>query len=303
MIIRNFLFHRVTDEKDQLWPPMTPRLFEKIIKTLSNNYHIVNLESFVAQPQQHKKRLASVMFDDGYKDNIDFAAPILKKYACPASFYIATDCIDRNLPTWTYLMDFTLQHTQKPAVELPYDYVPVHFKKLPLASVLTAHVKKLKPWMKSLPNYQRLQIMELILEQCNDVQIPSNQMLSWDEVRQLHTEGFNIGSHTHTHPMLARLHDEQEIKAELHLSFEKITQHLGTPPVTISYPIGSYDARVMALSKQAGYNLGLAVEQRFYQTGKDPLFAIPRVELYDEPWYKVSGRINGIYNYIKRLWK
>ena len=42
------------------------------------------------------------MFDDGYKDNIEYAAPILRQFKCPASFYVVTDCIDRNVPTWTY---------------------------------------------------------------------------------------------------------------------------------------------------------------------------------------------------------
>lgn len=303
MVVRNFLFHRVTDEQDRLWPPMTPRLFERIIKTLSRNYHVINLETFIEQPRQHKKPIASVLFDDGYKDNIVFAAPILKKYNCPASFYIATDCIDRNLPTWTYMIDFALQHTRKPVLELPYEYVPETLKKLALSDSPTAEVRKLKPWMKRLPNFQRLQAMQGILDQCNDVEIPRNQMMTWNDVQQLHAAGFTIGSHTHTHPMLAKLDDAQEIEAELHEPFKKIARHIGTAPVAISYPIGSYDERVIALSKKAGYKLGLAVEQRFCNTGKDDLFAIPRVELYQEPWYRVQTRMNGIYNFVKRLWK
>ncbi|MBK7956947.1 MAG: polysaccharide deacetylase family protein [Bacteroidetes bacterium] len=35
-------------------------------------------------------------FDDGYLDNLEYAAPILAKYKVPASFYVVTDCIDQN---------------------------------------------------------------------------------------------------------------------------------------------------------------------------------------------------------------
>ena len=54
-----------------------------------------------------------ILFDDGYKDNLDFAAPILSRYQCPASFYVVTQCIDQNIPTWTYQVDYLFQYTRQ----------------------------------------------------------------------------------------------------------------------------------------------------------------------------------------------
>jgi hypothetical protein len=73
-------------------------------------------------------------------------------------------------------------------------------------------------------------------------------------------------------------------------------------PLAISYPIGSFDERVTRLATQAGYKYGLAVEQKFYRYQQDGLMAIPRVELYQEPWWKVSLRLNGVYQKAKQLW-
>jgi hypothetical protein len=73
MLLRNFLFHRVTTDKDEMWPPMQPQLFDRIIRQLTNEFRVVPLENYLAAPSNYiykKKKLATVLFDDGYKDNI-----------------------------------------------------------------------------------------------------------------------------------------------------------------------------------------------------------------------------------------
>jgi len=72
MVVRNFLFHRVSDEKDTMWPPMTVGLFKKIIRQLTEDFLVVPLESYLDDPGafQTKRKIATVLFDDGFKDNI-----------------------------------------------------------------------------------------------------------------------------------------------------------------------------------------------------------------------------------------
>ncbi|MEK7226284.1 MAG: polysaccharide deacetylase family protein [Bacteroidota bacterium] len=271
MVIRNFLFHRVSDETDAMWPPMKVALFKKIIRHLTENFLVVPLEHYLNDPGafQTKRKIATVLFDDGYKDNIEFAAPVLAQYKCPASFYVVTDCIDRNIPTWTYLVDSALAGTAKQVIELAFDFVPEKFRKLDIKR--NPLIKEIKPWMKKLSNPERLHIMQSILEQCNDVET-KGAMMSWDEIRQLKQHGFIIGSHSHTHPMLASLQNESEISDELRISAKRILEETGNLPQTISYPIGSFDDRVVRLSKENGYTYGLAVEQQFYRPDKDDIF-------------------------------
>lgn len=307
MRIRNFLFHRVSNEADAMWPPMKPGLFEKIIAALTKNYSVVPLEHYLDDPGAFStnRKIATVLFDDGYKDNIETAVPILSKYKCPASFYVVTDCIDRNVPTWTYLIDNVFSKTKKNEVELNYDFVPARFKVVSFNINVSVNqqVKEVKPWLKSLSNPQRLTILQSLFQQCDDVPPPENKMMNWNDIRQLANSGFVIGSHSHSHPMLASLQNESEIKDELGLSGEKIKQELGNFPRTISYPIGSFDERVIRISEKEGYKYGLAVEQQFFNTQKKDLYRIPRVELYQEPWWKVQMRMSGIYSRIKRIWR
>ncbi len=306
MIIRNFLFHRVSDEADAMWPPMKPFLFEEIVRWLTRHYSVVPLEHYLDDPGafQAKKNIATVLFDDGYKDNIEYAAPILEKFKCPASFYVVSDCIDKNIPTWTYVIDNVFMKTRKQHIELNHDFVPGPFKSIPLQlnDQPNPLVKEVKPWLKKLTNPQRLSVIETILSQCNDVEMPGKKMMNWNDIRELDQGGFIIGSHSHTHPLLASLQNESEIRDELKISAQRILKELGKFPKTISYPIGSFDERVARLSQAEGYHYGLAVDQQFFKFGKDDLFKIPRVELYQEPWWKVQLRMRGIYSRLKKIW-
>ncbi len=306
MNIRNFLFHRVSPDFDPLWPPMQPDLFAKIIRYLTGNFRVILLEDYLRDPSRYKneKNIATISFDDGYLDNLEIAVPILKRYRCPASFYVVTDSIDQNLPTWTYITDYVFQH-EKNWIKLEGDYVPPNFSDMSWSNLEEGieWAKKVKPWMKSLPNHNRLEVMEALMKQHHSKEFPRNMMMNWNQVRELQTAGFYVSSHSHTHPMLASLQDENEILEELQSSSNILEKQLGHRPLTISYPIGSFDDRVIKAAGLAGYKYGLAVEQRFYRTETDSVFAIPRVELYQEAWWKSRMRISGLYQTVKKLVK
>ncbi len=306
MNIRNFLFHRVSPESDPLWPPMQPDLFEKIIRYLTGNFRVILLEDYLRDPSRYKneKNIATISFDDGYLDNLEIAAPILKRYRCPASFYVVTDSIDQNLPTWTYITDHVFQQ-EKNSIKLDGDHVPLNFSEISWSNAEEGieWARKVKPWMKSLPNHHRRQVMNALMVQHKGKEFPRNMMMNWDQVRELEKAGFYVSSHSHTHPMLASLQDENEIMEELKRSADILEKQLGHRPLTISYPIGSFDERVIKAAGDAGYKYGLAVEQRFYRTESDNLFSIPRVELYQEAWWKSRMRISGLYQTVKKLVK
>jgi hypothetical protein len=69
-MVRNFLFHRVSPERDELWDPMDVALFEKRVFLLSlPRYHVMLMEDFILSSNTAPKRnIATISFDDGYKD-------------------------------------------------------------------------------------------------------------------------------------------------------------------------------------------------------------------------------------------
>lgn len=82
--------------------------------------------------------------------------------------------------------------------------------------------------------------------------------MGWDEVRALRDAGWEIGSHTVTHPRLTDLGDDA-LAAELGESRERLEDELGQRCRSIAYPYGDVDARVVAVARAAGYDTGAAL--------------------------------------------
>ena len=304
MDIYNFLFHRVSPKRDLLWDPMDVLLFEKCIKYISQKFKVVQFEQFAQSNIKHemKGKYATIMFDDGYKDNISYALPILEKYKIKASFYLVTDCIENNIPTWTHIIDHTFQCSQKKDIELPFDFLPAELRTQNFIEKTQRiqFARKLKPFLKGISQDERKMVLSEISSQLSDVELPK-LMMNWDDARLLVKKGHYVGSHTVSHDMLASIKSIEEIEFELRESRKKIQTELGYAPLTISYPIGSYDDRTISLSSKLGYKFGLAVKQEVFKTKDTNLFEISRIELYNESWFKTRLRINHTLENLKRI--
>lgn len=82
--------------------------------------------------------------------------------------------------------------------------------------------------------------------------------MGWDELRALAAAGWEIGSHTRSHPRLSQLADE-EIEKELRESRRECEERMGTGCASIAYPYSDYDERVVKLAGQVGYRFGATV--------------------------------------------
>lgn len=303
-MIRNFLFHRVNPQRDKLWDPMSIELFDKCIGYISRKYNVVQFEELAFSDKyiNPKKKIATIMFDDGYKDNIDYASPILKKHNVKASFYVVTECIDKNTPTWTHILEHLFQFTSIVNIEINFDFLPQELKinKLQSHEERLRYVSKLKPFLKTLSHEKRQLVLDRVIETYNDIVLPK-LMMNWDDLRKLHRDGHYIGSHTVTHCMLGTMNNENDITTELVLSGKRIEEELGYFPLTISYPVGSFNKTTKELAKKAGYKIGLAVKQNVHHPKIDDLFEVSRIELYNEPWWKTRLRITNTLENIKSL--
>jgi peptidoglycan/xylan/chitin deacetylase (PgdA/CDA1 family) len=76
--------------------------------------------------------------------------------------------------------------------------------------------------------------------------------MSWDQLAELADEGWEIGSHTKSHPHLPTL-DDSALDTELAESREILEDRLGRPCETLAYPYGDHDARVIEAAERAGY--------------------------------------------------
>ena len=308
MKIKIFLFHRVSPKRDPLWDPISPERFDSIIRYITKTHYVVSLENQILSNKDElkiSKKLAAIVFDDGYKDFLEYALPILKKYNCPSSMYIVTDCVNKQAPPWTYILDYHFLNSEKLEIKLNIDLLPKALQINTFSNLNSklSFAKDFKLYLKKIVNSKRVQLYQQAIESFNDVNIPSDLMLSWNDLKQIKKESVEIGSHTVTHPLLAQLEDESEITEEIKGSGIIIQQQLGHFPKTISYPVGSYNGLVKKIAKESGYKLGLAVNQTFYNSNTSDIFEIPRVELYNQNFIKMNLRIAGIASTINNWTK
>jgi peptidoglycan/xylan/chitin deacetylase (PgdA/CDA1 family) len=101
--------------------------------------------------------------------------------------------------------------------------------------------------------------------------------LAWGQLEELREAGWEIGSHTLSHPNLIRC-DDASLREELERSRKTIAARLGKCE-TIAYPYGSADERVAAAAALAGYRAGCTLS-RFHRVN-EPLRR-PRIALFAE---------------------
>ena len=127
------------------------------------------------------------------------------------------------------------------------------------------------------------------------------EAMSWSDLRFLAAQGWEIGSHTRTHPRLTQL-DDAELSTELEGSRLECASNLGIACDTIAYPYGDVDARVAAAASAAGYTAAAALSSSLRPDGPHRW---PRVGIYhgDRMWrfrLKVDRRVRRIR--ASRLW-
>jgi peptidoglycan/xylan/chitin deacetylase (PgdA/CDA1 family) len=101
--------------------------------------------------------------------------------------------------------------------------------------------------------------------------------LGWPELRALADGGWEVGSHTCSHPHLTALSDGAELDRELTASKAACEEGMGRPCGSIAYPYGDVDTRVIAAARAAGYDYGAALPKRH---GSRDRLDWPRVGVY-----------------------
>ncbi|MEV0222527.1 polysaccharide deacetylase family protein [Streptomyces sp. NPDC050704] len=102
-----------------------------------------------------------------------------------------------------------------------------------------------------------------------------DEMLDWDQVRELADADVEIGGHSHTHPQLDQLTDDA-LRFEVLRCKEIVADELGTRPVSFAYPYGYSSRRVRQMVREAGFGQSLAVGNSLARRRQGP-YALRRV--------------------------
>ena len=96
-------FHRVNDRSADDPITKSPKDYRRFCRFFKQHFDVVPLAAFLARLERREsvEGLLVITHDDGYLDNLEEAAPILRDLQLPATFFVTTDFIEsQTVPHW-----------------------------------------------------------------------------------------------------------------------------------------------------------------------------------------------------------
>jgi peptidoglycan/xylan/chitin deacetylase (PgdA/CDA1 family) len=260
---------------------VTPASFEQHVAYLSSRYRVLPLPDAVSCLRSGKSLPANavaITFDDGYADNLA-AARVLSRYGVSATFYITAGCLNGEAPFWPAEIRQLLARVTAPAIELT-----AAGSRLSIPCATEAERRNALRTLARLFKSHPIPVRELLREQLRSVAGGAETksfMLSWDELREMHRLGMDIGAHTVTHPNLPNA-GRDHASVEITGSKARLQREVDAPVTMFSYPNGGaerYMTREIAeLVQEAGFEAATTSWNGFAGPGSD-LFALERVQV------------------------
>lgn len=293
-----FMIHRVQPARQDRFQPnahleITPEFLRTTVERIrANNYEIISLDEAVSRLKSGygQTRYAVLTFDDGYRDNLEIAYPLLKELEAPFTIFVASGLVDGEAELWWLALERIIAEND----EITFisgsesDGIPCRtveekyacFDKI--VTYLTTEIGELN---------QRSIIRSLADRYGVDLhQQAKDEMMSWDEVRQLAEDPLvTIGAHTHDHFALARL-EAETAKKDIALGIERLEKELGQRPKHFAYPYGkkhTVSSPVADMLVNMGFASAVTTEPGVLQsTSARDTMKLPRVSLngrYQDP--------------------
>jgi peptidoglycan/xylan/chitin deacetylase (PgdA/CDA1 family) len=240
---------------------------ERQLRYVRRHFRVAPLAEVIAQNACNLARTVAITFDDGLRNNVTVAYPILRRLGLPATFFVCPGLIDRGQWLWTHEVRRRLHHGGAGLR-----------RELAARYGIGNDAEDLVQWMKSLELASR-NAVEATLREATASWRPSAaerhayDLACWDELRGLDPSIVTIGSHTLTHPILPCVSAAQ-CEFELRESKRRIEEQLERPVELFAYPNDDHTPLVRQLAARyyraalAGTGTGHAASDAF---------ALPRI--------------------------
>jgi len=290
------MYHRIGPKKDDWYPqPLGTRDFEKQVEYFCRNYEILPLDRLAQDIDQGKplpQKAVAITFDDGYKNDYLYAYPSLMKHHMPATIFLTTGHIGSGELFWFDKVRYAIHHATAEPLEL--DELGTYT--LQSESDRTSAKLIIAEKLKQLSGEKKNLSIQKLLDLCQ-VNIPTNLgqelILSWDEVRDMYSNGITFGAHSVTHPILTNL-PLQQARTEIMQSKKDIEEKLGQAVTAFSYPNGDYNADIIRLLREGGFTCAVTTKAKLIVPEANP-FELGRIgAMQDFNQFKVV--FSGIYH-------
>ena len=205
-----------------------------------------------------RSRTACITFDDGYKDNLDVACPVLQDAGVRATFFVATGYLAGGC-MWNDAIVESIRGFDKPSLDLE------ELGQYPCGTTEQKRdtIRALIMRLKYLPSADRAGGVDRLIEYTH-ASIPDHMMMSESEVRKLRDCGMEIGAHTVSHPILTSI-PNCAAQMEIRDSKRDLEQVLDETVTLFAYPNGApdqdYAAQHVEMVRSAGFDVAVTTSR------------------------------------------
>jgi peptidoglycan/xylan/chitin deacetylase (PgdA/CDA1 family) len=279
-------YHRVGDSAGQPWDRTLwnadGERFDAQLATLARHAEVIGPEDAVRFARERRPgRRVLLTFDDGYRDNYDVAYPLLRRHGLTATFFPATGFLDSARAAWWDELAWMVRNATRerlPAGDPFPEALALGPNEDGTIAALTSRYKELdepdtEPFLAALAAATGAGRCEP--SRCREL------WMTWEMVRELQAAGMQIGGHTVTHPILARLSLERQ-REEIDGCAERLEQELGRPMRWFAYPVGardSFTAQTKRILEERGVQLAFSFYGGFGAYARWNALDVPRIHV------------------------
>lgn len=183
-------------------------------------------------------------------------------------------------------------------------------KELPKKAFLLTFDDGYKNVLSAVPILQKLKIRPVLSVICDTAHVNSEvlgtnkPLLSWKEIRELSDNGWDIASHSGTHPDLSSL-PTKELDTEIHTSKKVVEEKIQKAVFAFTYPKGKYTHEVLDAVHAAQYDIAFSMDDGFIDRSvsrfRIPRIGVDRTHSFAEFSVLAHPNVVAIRGFIKRL--
>jgi peptidoglycan/xylan/chitin deacetylase (PgdA/CDA1 family) len=271
--------HELEQDADWVGPGITHerKVFSRQMELIARRFNPVTLDDvllFIKGEKELPGYPVVVTFDDGFLDNVEVAAPVLNQYGIRAAFYLTVGLIGSSEAPWYSRLRHAVLTTKRDSWNSS-----LHQRGWDLRSEASRDAALLAAYDVCAPLVKEAQ-REAVnrIERELDVlpELPlGRMMMNWEEAKSLRRAGHVVGSHTVTHPNVAYIKDDDDLRRELGESKRMIEEQLGETVGHFSYPhpalTPQWNEKTVAATREAGYVSAVTMTKGPVLKGSNPL--------------------------------